>query len=330
MKALITGATGFIGQYLGPHLCRHGFQLRALTRNLNQSFVRAHSDWEWVEGDVCDSSLLSRLCTGVEVIFHLAGFAHAWEEQQPNFQALHHAVNAEGTLNLARAAAEAGVKRFIFFSSIKAVAETNICVDEEFKTWPTDAYGRAKRMAEEGLLKLQEETGMQVMILRPTLVYGPGWKGNLAALLRAIDRGYFPPPPPYPNQKSMVSVFDLCEAARLASFCKSAKHSVFIVSDGHTYSTFEIDRSIRKALGKKLPRLYWPLWVFKALGRLGDGFSKCLCRRVPFTTQTVSKLFGNMCYRSKYIQSELGFIPRDRFESALPEIIRQYREESPC
>src|SRR3990167_10998927 len=138
--ALITGATGFIGNTLCAQLINAGFYVRALTRQLSLT-PKEKNNIGWVCGDVTKPPTLTGVCADIDVVFHCAGFAHAFEEENPNFATLHQQVNYQGTVNLLNEAIAAGVKRFIYFSSIKACADASVPVDETWEAWPSDAYG---------------------------------------------------------------------------------------------------------------------------------------------------------------------------------------------
>lgn len=324
-KALLTGATGFIGQFLVQQLLSEGYQIRTVTRDLSQSYVAQHPEFDWIEADIANPEQLKGVCEGIDFVFHLAGFAHAWGEEDPNFRRQQYLVNFEGTINLANEAVSAGVKRFIYFSSIKVCASSEDCVDETWKDTPHSLYGQVKYQAEQALLAIGHKSSMVPIILRPALVYGPGWKGNLAMMLKAIDKGYFPPPPPVAQRKSMVSVTELCQVARKAAVVAVPEHRIFIVSDGYDYSISEIYQWMRKALGKRKNHLYLPMCTWKLLAVLGNIAQKVLRKRLPINSEALHKLFGNMSYRSVYIAEELGFVPHVTLDKILPEIIEEYR-----
>lgn len=317
-KCLITGANGFIGKHLRQYLLENDHSIRAISR-VEQA---EDSTIEWKIADIIFPETLNGVCDGVDTVFHLAGFAHAWEEEDAYFAKKHQQINLQGTLNLAKEAQKAGVKRFIFISTIKACADSEDYCDESWQNFPHSAYGLAKRHAEEKLLELYEQSSMEVIILRPTLVYGVGWKGNLSAMLKATSKGYFPPPPPVENKKSMVSVHDLCRAMVLAATAPLPEHRIFIVSDGKKYSTREIYLLMRKALAKTKNRLYLPLWSWHVLAKCGDLGKAILKRRLPIDSQMLNKLLGNMWYGSAYIEKELGFIPQETLKDVLPKIIK--------
>ncbi|HNW78717.1 MAG TPA: NAD-dependent epimerase/dehydratase family protein, partial [Candidatus Competibacteraceae bacterium] len=148
----MTGATGFIGRRLVSELPQRGARLRLLIRS-GHAIPATWAGVETVVGDVTDAASLRRACAGMDTVLHLAGFAHADAAATPEFAARHWAVNAEGTFHLLDAALVAGVQRFVFLSSVKAVGEPGAhCVDEQWDAPPDTPYGRAKRAAEERLL----------------------------------------------------------------------------------------------------------------------------------------------------------------------------------
>lgn len=325
IRILITGATGFIGSALATYFYSQGFQICALTRNLTHPLVQQNSQYEWICADLTVASSLTTICDNIDFVFHAAGFAHASKNHNTSFQEKHHSLNYQATANLAKIASSSKVKRFVYFSTVKASADAEGCVDETHHDYPTDAYGISKRSAEENLLMLSTQTNMDVVILRLSLVYGVDWKGNLASMLKAIDKNWFPPVPAVNNQKSMVSIHDVCAAAKCAAFAKLKSNRIFIVTDGCDYSTRMIYQLMRKALGKQQPRWAMPIGLWHFFGKLGDIFQKITRRELPIHSEAIEKLLGNAKYRSLYAEDEMGFVPTLTLESVLPEIIAAYR-----
>jgi len=318
-RVLVTGATGFIGSALACYLFSQGMQIRALTRNRHHPNVQRYSHYEWIFGDLLEQDSLTTLCDDVDFVFHAAGFAHASKNNEPHFQQKHHQINFEATMQLAKLAIKSTVARFIFFSSVKACAEKKSCIDENWVAMPTDAYGQSKRAAEEKLLQLP----MEVAILRLSLVYGVGWKGNLNAMLKAIEKNVMPRMPSVQNKKSMVSLSDVCRVAFCAARATLQSQRVFIITDGITYSTKEIEQTMRKALGRKNSGWSLPLWTWILLGRIGDVFQKITKRSLPINTEAVEKLFGSAEYTSLYTKDYLGFVPKYTFSDIIPEIVAE-------
>lgn len=322
-KALVTGATGFVGKYLVNYLLNKQINVRALVRN-NAKSGMLPEEIEIVSGDLTKPTSLLNICNDVDTVFHLGGYAHAWGDHLAEART-HHEVNFKGTQNMMAEAVRANVKRFIYFSSVKAVADTDLCINEQWSQPPDSPYGIAKREAEKWVLATGKQTGMHVTVLRPALVYGPEWKGNLASMLRAIDKGFFLPIPKINNHRSLVSIDDICQAALLAAINSNASSKIYFVTDGIYYSTHQLYVLMSEALGKPVPKWHIPLFMFKLLAYIGDSIGKFTGRRMPFNSEAMGKLFGSAQYNSEQIQKELGFKPNYDFKKMLPDIVAAYK-----
>jgi UDP-glucose 4-epimerase len=308
-SVLVTGGTGFVGRRLLEILREHGARVRALARPASA----IPAAWEGVEtapGDLVDAASLARACAGMDTVFHVAGFAHADAADTPEFAARHWAVNAEGTFNLLDAAVAAGVRRFVFVSSVKAVGEPGPrCVDERWDAPPATPYGQAKRAAEERVLAVGRETGLHAVNLRPALVYGPGMKGNLPRLIEVVRRGWCPPLPETGNRRSLVHVDDLVQALLLAAAQPAAAGQTYFVTDGQPLSGRELYVILRRALGLSIPRWTLPASVLHGTAGLADGVLWLAGRRDRRARAVLDKLLGWACYDSSRIEQELGYRP---------------------
>lgn len=224
-------------------------------------------------------------------------------------------------------AIKAKVNKFIYISSVKAVADAKHRVDEQWDTPPNNPYGLSKRAAELAVLTTGKLHGLHTTVLRPALVYGPGWKGNLAQMLRAVDRGRFLPIPQIKQDRSMVGVADLCRAAILAAKEEIASGKIYFVTDNISYTSHGIYHAMLRALGKPRPKWTVPYHVFKYLAKIGDILERQFQRNIPFNSEKLDKLFGTAAYSSRRIESELHFSPQDTFETLLPSIVSHYRKE---
>ena len=209
-KCLITGGTGFVGQKLVENFIRLDRPVRLLDRDPHPSKETIICDF--VKDNIPDDALDS-----IETIFHLAGFAHDLRDES-GVDYLYRKINVETTFRLAEMAVYSGVKRFIFVSSVKAGGFD----ENDMKTRPKGIYGKTKREAEQIVLEIGLKTGMHVSIVRPSLVYGPGVKGNLAMMIKGIEQGWFPPLPETGNRRSMIHVDDLVRALILVTENKQA------------------------------------------------------------------------------------------------------------
>jgi nucleoside-diphosphate-sugar epimerase len=312
-KAFITGASGFIGLALCSQLFEQGWHLRVLLRQ------PMTGPWhETVIGDL-ETSLPRDLLTGMDAVFHLAGKAHALSENYQDIEE-YFRINTEGTRKLLEVARDAGTPRFVFFSSVKAMNEgSHHCLDETTACLPETPYGKSKLEAEQ--LVLQADYVPEPIVLRLSMVYGPAMKGNLPRMIEAVAKGQFPPIPEFGNQRSMVHVEDIVQAAVLAAERPEAIGQTYLVTDGQPYSTRELYEWICQALGKPVPAWRIPEVVFRGLAKIGDAIGKLRGRRFMFDSDTLNKLAGSSWYSSQKIEQELGFRAHYHLRESLPDII---------
>jgi len=222
---------------------------------------------------------------------------------------------------------DAGVKRFIFVSTVKAMGEcTDGCVDESSPARPSSVYGQAKLAAEGLVLEAGRTSGMHVSVLRLPIVYGRDNRGNIPRMIAAIDRGRFPPLPEVHNKRSMVHVDDVVQALLLVAQHDVANGKTYLVTDDQQYSTQQIERLVRMALGRAIPQWSVPQIALRLAARLGDLMENVLGRRLPLDSSVLEKLLGSACYKCDKIKNELGFRPRYTLADALPEMIAQNRQ----
>ena len=250
-RVLITGANGFIGRALCADAAARGFAVGAVTRAPCElpagiegwavGSVDERTDWQEVLGG------------GYDVIIHLAARVHVMQDAATDPLAEFRRVNALGTLNLARQAASAGVRRFIFVSSVKVNGEATR-PGHPFKAddvpAPLDPYGTSKMEAEQGLRELAAQTGMEVVIIRPPLVYGPGVKANFDAMMRWLRRGIPLPLGAIDNRRSLVALDNLTDLIITCTAHPGAANQTFLVSDGQDVSTTELLRRMGQAMGR--------------------------------------------------------------------------------
>ena len=266
-------------------------------------------------------SLPASLCHGVDGVFHLAGIAHVRTVAGAP-DALYRSVNVDGTRDLVTASIAADVRRFVFLSSVKAVADPGKrCVDETWDRRPADSYGRSKRDAEDLLLGAASASPMQACVLRPALVYGPGVKGNLERMIQSVAAGRFPSLPEFGNRRSMVSLDDLLAAAWLAMTQPQADGRIYIVADGMDYSTRALYEAILAALGQRPPFWTMPMPMLSLGARMGDLYVRMTHRPAPICSLALARLRDSACYRADRLRSELGWQPQDSFYEVLTEML---------
>lgn len=260
-RVYLTGASGFVGAGLLSFLSCGPFVCTVALRN-SLPFLPNDVRIENITSLTVDVNLQAGL-VGQDVVVHCAGRAHVMHEQAKDPLAEFRAVNLHGTLNLARQAAAAGVKRFIFISSIKVSGEETrpgLAYSADSSPAPVDAYGISKFEAEQGLQVLAAETGMEVVIIRPVLVYGPGVKANFHSMINWLYKGIPLPFGAIHNRRSFVSIDNLVHLIVTCIDHPAAANEIFLVSDGEDLSTTELLHRMAKALGKPARLLPVPSW----------------------------------------------------------------------
>ena len=242
MNILLTGASGFVGDTLLRRL--HGHDVSLLVRHGRVP------GYQCFYGDLSRNSNYGEAVRSMDLVIHAAARAHIMNEEADDPLLEYRKVNVEGTLNLARQAASAGVKRFLFISSIKVNGEETSpgrpFLSDDTPD-PQDAYSVSKLEAEIGLQKLADETGMEVVIIRPPLVYGQGVKGNFASLVKLVSKGVPLPLGAIKNQRSLVSVDNLVDLIFTCIDHPAAANQIFLASDGDDLSTTQLLRSVATA-----------------------------------------------------------------------------------
>ncbi len=300
MNVLVTGATGFVGRALLEELGARGHRgipvvrrIAGLSHEMIIPDVHAQTDWR-------------AALTGCDAVVHLAARVHVMHEKAAKPLALYRSTNTDATLNLARQAARAGVKRFVFISTIKVNGEGRTMPYRETDApAPEDAYAISKWEAEQGLQQIARETGLEVVILRPPLVYGPGVKANFLRLLRTVERGWPLPLGAIRNRRSLLYLGNFVDAIRLCVEHPAAAGQTFLLDDGEAVSTPDLVRAVAHAM-KRPARLLWvPVSMLEFMGTL-------LGKRTA-----VSRLTGSLWVDSSLIRSRLSWTPPYSMEAGL-------------
>jgi len=311
---LVTGASGFVGTALCDELIERRFVVRAARRFAASPVEKA----EMVGvGAIDDKTDWAEALRDVDVVIHLAARVHVMKDVSTDPLAEFRKVNLHGTENLARQAASAGVKRLVYVSSIKVNGEgrEGVPYTEQDVAAAQDPYGISKWEAEQALHRVAQETGLEVVIVRPPLVYGPGVKGNFISLFKAIDKGLPLPLAGARNARSLVYVGNLVDALIACVTHPEAAEQTYLVSDGRAVSTAELVSGIAGALGRQDRSFYFPPQILHALaGVLGK-------------TAQVDRLFGSLQVDSGKLTQQLGWTPPYTLQQGLAETARWYRQQ---
>ena len=275
MSLLITGGTGFVG--------------RALVERLGNKQANLNTR--------SDSAAWHKALVGITAVVHLAARVHVMRDAEADPLTAFRAVNVQGTLNLARQAAAAGVKRFVFVSSVKVNGEITE-MDQPFtandEPAPIDPYGVSKMEAEQGLRKIAAETGMEVVIIRPPLVYGPGVRANFQTMMRWLARGVPLPLGAIHNRRSMVALDNLVDLIVTCIDHPAAANQTFLVSDGEDLSTTQLLQRLGRALGKPARLIPVPSMFLKVgaalLGK--PAIAQRLCGSLQVDISKTQQLLG--------------------------------------
>lgn len=311
---LVTGANGFVGRALCERLAREGFTVRAAVRRLEpgQEFPgNGESGVERVAvGDIGPHTDWAGALRGVDIVIHLAARVHVMRESAPDPAGAYDCVNFLGTGRLARQAAEAGVGRFVFLSTVKVNGEAtdDAPFAETDPAFPQGPYAISKWRAEQALHRIAGETRLKVTVLRIPLVYGPGVGGNFLHLMKWIYRGIPLPLAGIKNRRSLLYLGNLVDALMACAITQRAAGKTFFVSDGEDVSTPELIRRLATALGKNARLFPLPIFLLRFAGK----------------QQAVSRLAQSLAVNSSAIRRETGWTPPYSMDYGLGETAKWF------
>jgi nucleoside-diphosphate-sugar epimerase len=313
---LVTGASGFVGHAVCAELLRRGFPVRAALRKLQMPFPDCEQVIVPTLDELTDWSSALR---GVDTVIHLAARVHVMHEEAINPIAEFRKVNTAGSLHLARAAADAGVRRLVYVSSIGVngnATRLDQAYSEKDMPHPHNAYALSKWEAEQALQKISGETGLEVVIVRPPLVYGPNAPGNFAEMMRALKVGVPLPLASVRNLRSLVYLENLVDALLLCATHPAAAGQTYLVSDGEDVSTPDLLRMLGAGLGRSAR-------VFPFPSRLLTAIAVLLGRR-----GLAERLLGSLRIDSARIRRELDWQPPFTAQQGLQRTAQWYRDHA--
>ena len=318
----VTGAGGFIG----TALCRALVQAGAPVREVRRPGAPPPVDGlERAEIPDLERGALVRAFVGADVVVHLAGRAHRLRDDAGDPLASFRRVNVEGTRAVIEAAADAGVRRVLVASSVKAVGESTVIPwTEETTPAPVDPYGVSKLESEHAAFAAGAERGIDTVVMRFPLVYGPGAPANVLRLVSLVSRGLPLPFAGIENRRSMLSTGNLVSAVRALAGTPGLDGEVFFVADGVDLSTPELIRTIAEGLQRRARLFRIPPRLFAAAGRAGDSISRLV--RFPITSAEVERLTGSLVVSTVKLAEWTGFRPPETPADGWRVVAQWFRE----
>lgn len=317
LRVMVTGANGFVGQALCAEVIQRGFHIRGATRSVCELPVGVEPV---IVGEIDGKTDWTSALHSVDVVIHLAARVHVMKDAAADPLAEFLKVNLHGTVDLAEQAARAGVRRFVYVSSIKVNGERTdeaAPFTELDEPNPQDPYGISKWRSEQALQRIAQETGLEVVIVRPPLVYGPGVKGNFAQMLKVLNRGIALPLSAVTNLRSLIYVENLVDALILCATHPAAAGQTYLVSDGEDISTTDLLRQLGTAMDH-------PAHLFPSHPALLK-----LAGRLTGKAEQVERLLGSLRVDNGRICRELDWTPPYTLEQGLRATASWYRSEHP-
>jgi nucleoside-diphosphate-sugar epimerase len=301
---LVTGASGFLGRHVAAHLLARGHRVRGLVR------PDGGAPAEGVEAapaeGLHDRAAVARALDGADTVVHLAARVHVMRDDAADPLAEFRRVNVEGTRTLLDEAVRAGVRRFLFVSSVKALGEGGGAPwTDDTVPAPVDPYGISKLEAERLVRATADASGLHAPIIRLPLVYGPGVRANFLRLMETVHRGIPLPFGAVENRRSLAFSGNVAAAVEAALQSPAAARETFLFSDGEDLSTPQLVRAIATALGKPARLVRVPPALFRAAGRAGDVMARAL--PFPLTSAAVDRLLGSLAVDSSRFRRVTGF-----------------------
>jgi nucleoside-diphosphate-sugar epimerase len=297
-------------------MAAEGWTVRGSVRSENQAHLLPQEAESVQIASIGPDTDWTNALIDVEAVIHLAARAHIIKDTSSGLLSEYRTVNTAGTERLARFAASKGVRRFVFMSTVKVNGEGRATAyTEEDIPEPSDPYGISKWEAEKILKIVADQTGMEVVIIRAPMVYGPEVKANFLRLLKAVDQGIFLPLADINNKRSMIYLDNLIDVIMTCLTHPKANGKTYLVSDGEDRSTPELIRLMAIALGKPGRLFYLPLFILR-LGGWITGNSKA-----------IDRLIGSLTVDSSRIRRELGWKPLFSVEEGITETVRFYKKE---
>lgn len=315
-RVLVTGSTGFVGRRLVTELLARGYVVSCAQRKLqDKKEMQSGCDY-FAVGDFTEQPSWDAALAGVDSIVHLAARVHVMQETAKDPLTEFRKANVDATLALAKAASAKNIRRFVYISTVKVNGEQTegTAFTENDPVSPIDPYARSKFEAEQALLALGEETGMEIVIIRPVLVYGPGVKGNIFRLLQLIQRGIPLPFKGIDNHRSLLALDNLVDLIILSSHHPRAANQIFLAADGDDVSTDKLVRLCASNMHQQLRMFKVPGFILVTLAGM-----------LAPVRKLEQRLYGSLQVDINQARTLLAWQPPKSLQQGIAETVEWYQ-----
>jgi nucleoside-diphosphate-sugar epimerase len=325
MKYLITGATGFIGPYLVKRLIAGGHHCRCLVRPQSHKTMLDAYDVEFVTGDITHAEALDDAAQGMDALIHMATLGHMnnYRVEESRFEA----VNRKGTFNIMQAALRNGVQKIVHCSTVAAMG---ICPEapatEDTICRPHHPYGKSKLRAEEEVLRLVREQELPAVIIRFSMVYGPGDRRDLLRLTRLAKKGLFPKVGRKPKLTPLIHVEDAVSGI-LAAMDKGRPGQTYLITNRRSEPFDTLIKIIQAALGIRQNAVYVPEWAALLAASATEKLYLLTGKAPPITRKNIESTLADRVFSIDKAQRELGFKPEIDPAQGLKETVEWYKTQ---
>ena len=313
MNILLTGGTGLIGRALYPLLCENGFHVKCALRKKNDGKIIKEEDVFYYK-NLDENTDWSHALNNIDIVIHLAAQVPFDRKGDDNSYNKFYQVNFKGTKRLAQQAAQANIRRFIFISTIGilGISDLTTPLTEKSKENPNNNYAISKQMAEKALCSIGNQSDMEVVILRPPLVYGPYVKANFLKLLDWVYKGIPLPFGGVKNQRNFIALENVIQAILTCVVYKKSVNEIFIISDDEYISTKDLIQKISNAMGRPARLFNFPIF-----------FAKFLLIMIG-KKSLYNKLWGSLRVDSKKIKEQIGWVPTVGMDEGIQKTVNWY------
>ena len=328
MNILVTGATGFMGSYLVPKLIENGYRVRLLVRDKAKAKKLFGDTCEIFVGDIENENTIKGCCNNIDIVYHMAALM-GHDSPSPEAFERFRKVNVNGVANIINEALENHVKKFIHISSTAALGlqQAVVYVDENTECKPYTPYQVSKREGEICVLDAVKNRGLPAVIIRPSMVYGPGFKGDFLTLAKVCKTGWFPQIGRGKNLSPALYITDLAEAL-IRFIDRGTFGEIYLLSSKDSYTLEETATIISKCLNRKVRFVYVPRWIAVEGAGVLELICKLLKKKPPVTKRNIKSVSSDRIVNISKMIEVTEFEPKVPLSVGLPKTIQYFIEQN--